>query len=1304
MMEKIKIIMISDLHLKRGDTVASLKIDKFCEYIKKRVKGRLLIFVLGDIINRGKRENYMVADEIFTYIKSRLSSATLLFIPGNQDICDDSFESFNTFCLRHNSEVWEYNNSKVWAFETEDLNFIFANSNDGTGYKSPGKLDFDGIEANIKSQKHNILLLHHSLYFEDVGSHTGILEQARLYDLLKTGKIDYVFHGHVHSPWDSEFANAKVFGVDSLEREFRPFLSVDISAQYVQSIHELIYLNGRGYIANQKYPKLTEAYADPFTIPPKEYREYPDYIARKVIPYSQAEDQFLKYWHYDEWPSLTAACMQNKRIILISDAGMGKSAELEQLAHNIYRDFKEYYAVLLPLRLFGKTQRLREFIYENVPEYKTLNPNSLFLILDGYDELSDAAHFRQELEKYLKEYPQTHIVVSMRSNFLLKSEAAFSGFEKYLLMEISNGDIERILDNRFLNREDFYRECQLKGLRQLIGNPFYLQHIVDLYEKCCTLPLAKDLMEQIIDICIEKDSEKAEYSFSPIGELQYEMKTALTRFAYYLQLSGLSKCDDNDYGKYIERSDRDLIKCSSLTVKTNNEKSYSHAFSHNNFKEFLVALYLSNLSLEEILNRITVTDVDVLDERWYNVLAFLVQIFEGNELIKWISEHEPLALAKADPTRVPSETRYRVLEGVLRKIIDENVWYDDSLCSYARLARFCESGAAIDLLLDQIDTPCHFRAVNFCLYVLSNIKDLFGKDTAIRDSLVACYKNPDVRDNEKRIAIKAIAELRLSDRDISDDLVTRFWESDSSYIRAGIYAYLHVANMVDAHIGFLLQGLERYDRQDLKDDVLSEQRNLETCLKNISNIEAVAKTIDFFTLKNKNCFHIDSLDNVLNKIFNTAMKLYKSGHTTLLKNVYQCFLVSTSHWVDKLTPIAMRFFRDTDTLELVLKWVLNEKSEPIRICAVETILDEDEGLRKVFKGLYETDKFLNPEDFLTYTRRIHNNDPDLFNDFDSTIYKKTGKHVDIPEQIDYETVRKQGIQRYFDSLFDKTKATEILRELLLLIDKPDITFTELKDAKNTLDWEKRRNNHAARELYLSLRRCAFDDNKVSAFFSIVDWDFFVLKEVTRLIIRDRYHVTINSDQKEEIERLYHQLESYIDFENVYSEDGNHIYSDSNFHLYLRLNNYFSFSAPREYFLGLLKVSSLFIIDEAHAEKKYKMLEEHLTQAEITNRVAELINEPLPPSVIDELLFWCRTHQLDCAIGAAVRFCLDSSVESYHKDSALEYLKELRERDCILEKVMPESDEDVFLMIANMFVKDESDSLRVELEKRFAQSK
>ena len=95
----LSLIHLSDIHIENENDLIFKRINKIESACISALphKGTVLIVVSGDIANKGKAEQYILAKQFFDNLKSSIEKSTesrviFAFAPGNHD-CDFALES-----------------------------------------------------------------------------------------------------------------------------------------------------------------------------------------------------------------------------------------------------------------------------------------------------------------------------------------------------------------------------------------------------------------------------------------------------------------------------------------------------------------------------------------------------------------------------------------------------------------------------------------------------------------------------------------------------------------------------------------------------------------------------------------------------------------------------------------------------------------------------------------------------------------------------------------------------------------------------------------------------------------------------------------------------------------------------------------------------------------------------------------------------------------------------------------------------------------------------------------------------------
>lgn len=1316
---RVRIILLTDLHIKPDSTPEVLPwVNHLCRFLCKNYYPETHIFVLGDIIDKGetnKSAAFFAANRVFSYIKTELSSIKyqMSFIPGNHDYCDRTLSEFVHFCKIHQSwysQEFDFSVRKTWSYSYKEANFILTDSIQNGNYDMPGQLDTQGVLTCLLPEKLNILLLHHSLLFDDEMNHTGIIRQPQAIEFLKAHSVNYVFHGHTHTTrLIFLLDNIKCFGLGSigleqeklgnLVNEQDQFLEIIINGRHVEVVKNWIYRSGmESYIPFQIYP-TDSIYGERASATQKAYNPIQNYITRYILPRELASgDIFIRYFNNDKKTLLFETCCEHPHVLLIADAGLGKSTEMRNLAYvsSIENPYK--LPILVPLNTYcGET--IQDYIYMIAPEYKTLNPEQFLLIMDGYDEISDVGSFKRNLKQYIVQNPNTHICISMRSNFLVTVSELFLDFVIYQLLELEHQSILDELNKQCVDSDDFLAECNQKGLNNLLNNPFYLNEIIKLYLRSKELPLSSEIMGRIIEAIISEDKSKYEYSTSSLEESRYEIMLALTRLAYGMQLLNIFVLDDDKYQTLLCREDRDLLKINGLIINTPN----GHMFSHNNFREYLVAKHLSMCDSNSIIEQVSVSNAASLNHNWLNVIGFFLQMKQDNELTLWLNDIEPLALTKLEPAHINAELRFQIFRRTLEDIIRKNIWFRNDMCSTEGLAMFSQSKQVLELILQHIAAPAHFRSLNFCLNVLLSFSELYRLDERVRRVLVECYQSDAIRTYEKRYAIYSIAELGLDTNEITTDLVTRYKENSSSYERLGVYDYLLKTKSVNEYVSFLLSGLKyiSYSYEDEEISNGSEHFRLKECIECIDTPEAVTELISWYSQEENINHDFYMKRELFSGFFLKAATHFNNGYYRLFSVVYNYFVNATRAYAMENISDSIKFFSDTSTIDCAFRKLVTEERDE-KIFLIESIIMEKPEIIDQFCKLYFEDELDNPALFENFAARWQRT-PEIFIKCSEIIKLKTGKVLEPPKPlVDYDRLQKEDTQCYFNALFSQYDARELLNKLLEVYGIPEITYIQLREG----DFWRNTYPTGTKMLNTAIYRSGLKEQKIADFFELIDWNRFFESEIINILSNEnrKKQITISQEQLAVLSGVYHNLECDMDLHTAFQENGTNKYTFSrNVQYYMVLKETLEFSSPESYYLGLLEIPHFFINGKNTVEEKYEYIEQYLSISTISERIIEIISKETRNTNLCDLFFGCKRYRLNEGKTFAIHYCIDINITVYNRRVAVEYLYELFGIEIVIREIIPSADETLFESIISI-IKESDDRLKKELLSRYRKNK
>jgi len=1276
----MRFYILSDLHLneKVEDEKVSDRIKKICSKIRKStdIGENILFIILGDIIDKGNGLSFDTASDNLNLIYNELKdySVKFEFVPGNHDIESGSLCLFDKLISKYGSRH-AYESVSVYSSVYENVNFIFADSTLSRDYKAPGRLNVKLIKENIKSGFLNILFCHHAISHGHGDPHDVIEDSATVLAELRSNGISFFFHGHVHDAKITIPENGMIeIGCGSLAGDtswlkgvLHQFLVGYIQEGNIPLIERWVDAeDGHGDFAlNQLYPEPRD-FGDPDSFGKNSYPAVPNYIPRWVCSYEEAShEHFVRLLSKNKRLHLSKAVQKHKKILLLCDAGMGKSIELNNLAYEFSQKFHTLYYSLADYN----GQKIHDILPET---YKHLPPNRIALLLDGYDEMDSnlAKQFRINLKLYTQDATGVHIVISSRSNFCGNENSnesrTFPGFNVYVLDLLDSEDIKMYLESKAIDTIRFLNCAFVKGVWDLLYNPFYLIRLVAVYTKENNLPAKKQLMDKLIIETFELDDEKF---LQELGDKYHELFSSLEVLAIAMQLMHHQTFDDRDeYQTLIPLSERELIKKSGLLKR----EGTGWKFIHNNFREYLAARCLSHLPQEFVTS--ICCDGKIIKPYWVNTFGYLTGFDLEWSLIDWIMDNSPTALVKFEPDRLNEELRVEVFKRIFEKFETQYLHFYDDMCDEAELAHFAKSNEILDYLLDRIKNPKHSISQYTALNILRNYPNLFGKDNTVRENLLeCCNRYPTTSKENCRLAILALCQLKLYTTETTCWLMEKFRGINEDYIRLGMYEYMLVTKEYDLYPEYCLAGIE-YIVNGLKfadnGRIGNEAFELVNCLKSMSTVGSITLLIKWFSQEKHPDFH--NAEAVLSSAVMTAVTLYKESHLELFDVILSSYIDTAKVWNTTVSKALVKFFVETGTQYAAAIGAANHfEDKPHHI---SDLVQSDPLVMEELKKAYLDGRLKSHRVFyeivLWYVR-----DEVKYLEYAKLIQDIDG--IDLPAYkapINYDLLRQKSAQEYFEILFNADKRVELTTQLLHKINNPDLTTKQLLDADINLE-----HNSALWRLKSAMYRYG-PNVKVYEFFDHVEMNKFVLWSASQYLSK-KSMVVVSDFHKEKLREIVATLLQIMSFKDSvkYSLDTH------NFSLGVLIPELLSVIRFLDYPLDeatLLDLTELpaFIFDESNEKEKYIYLQSKISTEKLKIRMVQNVkaHQVKDLVLIDHINFFdsCRDSSL---AEYAFMICKDPD-DTCLRSTAWKYLYNTVGVEYITNELLPIADTELLVEI------------------------
>jgi hypothetical protein len=211
---------------------------------------------------------------------------------------------------------------------------------------------------------------------------------------------------------------------------------------------------------------------------PPESKIFLDNYLQRVVA-KRTEEESLSYFLRQGFTSdLSKELLNDKRIMLVGDPGIGKSTELKRIEYVFSGDDSDLHPLFIPLNTY-----VDETMDRCIPRNWSMIPEKSWLILlDGLDEVQpqNIITAKRRIQSFANEHPLCHMIVSCRTNFI--GPGGLDGFNEYVLSPLDTATIKKVLSgslgSELINFENSYSDI----FPQICNNPFYLFEIIRLFK------------------------------------------------------------------------------------------------------------------------------------------------------------------------------------------------------------------------------------------------------------------------------------------------------------------------------------------------------------------------------------------------------------------------------------------------------------------------------------------------------------------------------------------------------------------------------------------------------------------------------------------------------------------------------------------------------------------------------------------------------------------------------------------------------------------------------------------------------
>jgi len=822
-----------------------------------------------------------------------------------------------------------------------------------------------------------------------------------------------------------------------------------------------------------------------------------DAIKRTVSQFDHSKERTNLFYIERQGEDLQKVVEKQSRIVLLGNAGSGKSTELSNLA----KYFTQKDSIFVPV-----FQKMNTYVDENLEDFLPLGwekiPESTCLvILDGLDEIQPS-NFNTAVRKistFFARHPEIKSVISCRTNFYdlptATSPGTLTDFSVYFIDDIDSGKIENFVKAHYsVNAQTFLHEVEQNGFRDLVAQPFFLQVLLRKYKYKGDLNISKvELLKDFIEERFDFDKKH----FTILRDKKDYVMRLLKKVALTMEYMGTNHISSDDLQKVLPNPDDiELLRFS--TAFKNDEKNPSYwGFEHNNIQEFLAASVLEEMNVEQIKESISFNKKRIRPS-WVNTLFFLMSIIDNQRrdiLINWILDVEPEILIKIEPDKVDSRTRFKIFKNIFEHYKKLDVWIDSNKFTRQELSRFPNADNASKFLLEELSDMKNSIQARLNAMDLLKHQKLNSEQKRVTENVLRAFISEN-EDNPHTInaTVNTLTCLGLGSAEVLEYLMSLFAARKNQYIRASIYKMIRATKLENVYIDYFIEGISIPDKDADREEtmLMDEYSELVKLIDADLSIDSLKKLLSLLRDNSaKSWYFYDYHYRLLNKIVADCANVYIECPE--LYNLMFDIYINYAQTNDlKATSAIVEFFEKTGTK------------------------------LKAYKELYGNTRLLNYQKSQLYVRLL---DKDVT---DSLINDYTSHHLNNKELYDfYKSVKFYSSEAEQNNIQYLEKQIKETSDLLDNIE--EIDYKELKlayDRQNlSLYFEP---ENVRKEIISFFERNNIDELDWSTLYNYKKYDFTEKAEMgdasfdlLSLFLRQRRQLTLDNFSKytEDIEML-----------------------------------------------------------------------------------------------------------------------------------------------------------------------------------------
>ena len=488
------------------------------------------------------------------------------------------------------------------------------------------------------------------------------------------------------------------------------------------------------------------------------------------------------------------------------------------------------------------------------------------------------------------------MVLSCRSNF--RRERQLELFTELFLEELSIGDAKNYATKREVNSDGFMRSIFANQLEDFIKNPFFLNVLIDAYkEKGKQLPKSKaEIYRLFLKSSYNKEVKEKNVPLSAQHSFKESIQL-MERVALGLSLTNAQSLNKEELRICLQNNNDNVEECLRYDLIRNEGGLYS--FTHNAFREWLVANYLNRHGIEKAKQLATHPNGRIKPE-WYNIIMLWLSMYgkdkkeEVSAVLKWLKKACLDLVIYIDRDMLDYETRNEVFKGLLLEykslgIRKSNIMTRD----YEDLWRFAYSTDTVSFVVDELsetETGTTYYSDLMCLCYFLNWDDLKSDSADLTEKLFSVLEKKTAESLEKEdkyhdLSFVYFDNFFFTQQIYLERLFAIVKDSNNYDAIKSMTRLIGEAGKADDYIDYILdkEGHVHNQHEGHTTHVVS-RTTIYTTLAKVQSLQSIEKILTHTFYHTHYEYHDEQEEylNMLKGVFGRASEFIKQGHTELI--------------------------------------------------------------------------------------------------------------------------------------------------------------------------------------------------------------------------------------------------------------------------------------------------------------------------------------------------------------------------------------------------------------------------------------